>query len=54
MQAAMGTFVSVGHQDAWHEFLLTVGAEGVSDHDLFLCQQTLQVQGIPPVKLDFR
>lgn len=54
MQAAVSTFISVGHQDAWHEFLLTVGAEGVSDHDLLLRQQTLQVEGIAPVKLYFR
>lgn len=51
VQADVRTFVPVGHQDAWHELLLTVGVEGISDHDLLLRQQTLQVQGITPVKL---
>lgn len=44
------TFVSVGHEDAGHEFLLAVVTEGVPDHDLLLCQLTLKVQGVPPVE----
>lgn len=50
--SAFLTFVPVGHQDARHEFLLAVGPEGVSDHDLLLRQLPLQVQGIAPVELD--
>lgn len=46
------TFISVCHKDARHEFLLAVGPEGVSDHDLILCQLALQFQGIKPVELD--
>lgn len=46
------TLVSVCHDDARHEFLLAVGVEGVSDHDLILRQLALQVQGIEPVELD--
>ncbi len=49
----MHTFISVGHQDAWHEFLLAVGAKGVPNHDLLLRQETLQLQSITPVKLHF-
>ena len=44
------TFVSVGHKDARHELFLAVVAEGVSDHDLLLCQLTLQIQGVLPVE----
>lgn len=47
---ALLTFVSVGHEDAGHEFFLAVVAEGVPDHDLLLCQLTLQIQGVPPVE----
>lgn len=46
------TFISVCHNDARHEFLLAVGPEGVSDHDLVLRQLALQFQGILPVELD--
>lgn len=44
------TFMSVGHEDAGHEFLLAVVTEGVPDHDLLLCQLTLKVQSVPPVE----
>lgn len=44
------TFMSVGHEDAGHELLLAVVTEGVPDHDLLLCQLTLEVQSIPPVE----
>lgn len=44
------TFVSVGHEDARHEFLLAVVTEGVPDHDLLLRQLTLEVQSVPPVE----
>lgn len=44
------TFMSVGHEDAGHEFLLAVVTEGVPDHDLLLCQLTLEVQRVPPVE----
>lgn len=47
---ALLTLISVGHEDAGHEFLLAVVAEGVPDHDLLLCQLTLQFQGVPPVE----
>lgn len=47
------TFISVGHQDARHEFLLAVGAKAVSNHDLLLRQETFQIQSITPVKLRF-
>lgn len=45
-------FISVCHDDAWHEFLLAVGSERVSDHDFILCQLAVQLQGILPVELD--
>lgn len=48
------TFISVGQQDSRHEFLLAVGVKGVSNHDLLLRQETLQLQSITPVKLHFR
>lgn len=44
------TFMSVGHEDAGHEFLLAVVTEGVADHDLLLCQLTLEVQSVLPVE----
>ena len=44
------TFVPIGHEDSGHEFLLAVVAEGVPNHDLLLCQLTLQIQGVPPVE----
>lgn len=47
------TPVSVGHNDARLELLLTVGAGGVSDQDLILLQLALQIQGIKPVELNF-
>lgn len=37
------TLVSVGHQDAGHELLLAVGAEGVPNHHLILSQLPLQL-----------
>lgn len=48
------TFISVCHNDARHELLLTVGPEGVSDHNLILCQLALQIKGIKPVELNLR
>lgn len=47
---ALLTFMSVGHEDTGHEFLLAVVAEGVPDHDLLLSQLTLQIEGVPPVE----
>lgn len=49
--ACLSTFVAIGQQDAGHEALLAVGAEGVPDEDLICCQLLLQQQWIPPVKL---
>lgn len=49
--ACLSTFVAIGQQDAGHEALLAVGAEGVPDEDLVCCQQLLQQQWVPPVKL---
>lgn len=43
--------MSVGHEDAGHEFLLAVVAEGVTDHDLLLRQLALQIQGVTPVEI---
>lgn len=45
------TLVSVGHEDAGHEFVLAVGTERVPDHDLLFSQLTLQLQAILPVEL---
>lgn len=50
MMCVLLTFSSVGHEDAGHEFFLAVVTEGVSDHDLLLCQLTLQIQSVPPVE----
>lgn len=50
MMLVLVTFVSVGHEDTGHEFLLAVVTEGVADHGLLLCQLTLKVQGILPVE----
>lgn len=47
------TFVSVSQQDSRHELLLAVRPEGIPDQDLLLRQLALQVQGVPPVELDF-
>lgn len=47
------TPISVGHNDARLELLLTVVSGGVSDQDLILLQLALQIQGIKPVELYF-
>lgn len=47
---ALLTFMPVGHDNAGHEFLLAVVTEGVTDHDLLLCQLTLKIQSVSPVE----
>lgn len=42
--------MSVGHEDAGHEFLLAVVTEGVPDHDLLFRQLTFQIQSVTPVE----
>lgn len=49
--ALLGTFVTIGQQDAGHEALLAVGAESVPDKDFIRCQLLLQQKGVSPVKL---
>lgn len=48
------TFMTIGHCDTRHEFVLAVGLETVTNKSLIFCQLGFKVQRIPPVKRYFK
>jgi hypothetical protein len=54
MDVNISTFMSVGHCDARHELFLAVGLETVPHHYLIFSQLRFQVQGITPVKRNWK